>query len=63
MYPKPVYESLPFAYSLAAWFSFRSLQWPYALFPAAAFGVAAILVVIQRWYYRRQFRDHSDDSA
>ncbi|MDA8360416.1 MAG: hypothetical protein M0Z44_00220 [Gammaproteobacteria bacterium] len=62
MYPKLVYESLPFAYSLAAWFSLRSLPWPYALLPCGAFGVAAALVVVQRWHYRRQLREEPDDS-
>ncbi|MDA8391106.1 MAG: hypothetical protein M0Z76_10325 [Gammaproteobacteria bacterium] len=62
MYPKPVYESLPLAYSLAAWLSLRSLPWPYALLPSAAFGVAAVLVAVQRWHYRRQLRGGSDDS-
>ncbi|HUW98795.1 MAG TPA: hypothetical protein VMV40_08150 [Acidiferrobacter sp.] len=57
MYPKILYEALPWLYALAAWLSFKALSWPYALIPAGAFALATVLVIIQRWYYRRQLDD------
>ncbi|MHB1565693.1 MAG: hypothetical protein ACYCXG_03065 [Acidiferrobacter sp.] len=61
MYPKPVYEGLPFLYVTAAWLSIKALIWPYAWVPAAAFVCAAAAVWVQRWYYRRQLRDETGD--
>ncbi|MDA8191619.1 hypothetical protein [Acidiferrobacter thiooxydans] len=55
MYPKLLYETLPVFYAVAAWVCMKALPRPYALLPTAAFALAAVLVVIQRWYYRRQF--------
>ncbi|MHB8253776.1 MAG: hypothetical protein ACYDEV_08760 [Acidiferrobacter sp.] len=57
MYPKPIYEALPGLYAVAGWLSFKALLWPYALVPAGAFAVATVMVIIQRWYYRRQADD------
>jgi len=54
VYPKLIYEVLPGLYALAGWLSFKALLWPYALVPAGAFATATALVIIQRWYYRRQ---------
>ncbi|WP_297361208.1 hypothetical protein [Acidiferrobacter sp.] len=56
MYPKLLYEILPLFYAVAAWLCMKALPKPYALLPTAAFALAAVLVVIQRWYYRRQLR-------
>ena len=58
MYPKLIYEALPWLYAAAAWLSFKALSWPYALVPAGAFAIATVLVLIQRWYYRRQLSDN-----
>lgn len=57
MYPKPIYEALPVLYAAAGWLSSKALSWPYAVVPTGAFALASILVLIQRWYYRRQFDD------
>jgi hypothetical protein len=56
VYPKLLYETLPVLYAVAAWVCIKALPSPYALLPTAAFALAAVLVVIQRWYYRRQFQ-------
>ncbi len=60
MYPKRVYEALPWVYAVAGWLSFKTLLWPYALVPIAAFAAATVLVIIQRWYYRRQLSDDNE---
>lgn len=60
MYPKTVYELLPFLYLGAGWISLRALSWPFAFVPASAFFVAALLVWVQRWYYRRQVNQDDD---
>ena len=57
MYPKPLYETLPVFYAVAGWLCAKALPWPYALLPAGAFACAAVLVIVQRWYYRRQLND------
>ena len=54
MYPKYLYETLPVFYAAAAWLCAELLPWPLALLPIGAFAAAAFLVIIQRWYYRRQ---------
>jgi len=63
LYPKWVYEALPWLYGLAAWVCWKGLLWPYALVPTGAFGLATVFVIIQRWYYRRQFDDEDDPGA
>lgn len=60
MYPKPIYEALPWLYAAAGWLSFKALLWPYALVPISAFAAATVLVLIQRWYYRRQLNDENE---
>ncbi len=54
MYPKWIYEGLPLFYAAAGVACLKVLSWPYALLPVGAFVGAAGLVLIQRWYYRRQ---------
>ncbi|WP_298136579.1 hypothetical protein [Acidiferrobacter sp.] len=57
MYPKLLYEVLPVLYAVAAWLCAKVLAPPYGLLPTVAFAAASVLVIIQRWYYRRQLRD------
>lgn len=54
MYPKWLYEVLPAFYVVCGGVSLKALPRPYGLVPAGAFAVAAGMVIIQRWYYRRQ---------
>lgn len=60
VYPKPIYEALPWLYATAGWLSFKALSWPYALVPIGAFAAATVLVLVQRWYYRRQLSDENE---
>lgn len=63
MYPKAIYEALPGIYAAAGWLCWKALLWPYALVPAGAFAGATVLVIIQRWYYRRQFSDNDESGG
>jgi hypothetical protein len=63
VYPKPIYEALPGFYAVAAWLCWRALLWPYALVPVGAFAAATALVIVQRWYYRRQLHDQDESDG
>ncbi len=57
MYPRFLYEVLPVFYTVAGWLCAEFLSPPLAWLPVGAFLGAALLVIIQRWYYRRQLND------
>ncbi len=57
MYPRFLYEALPVFYVVAGGLCAKFLPSPLAWLPAGAFLSAALLVIIQRWYYRRQLSD------